>query len=673
MITSPAITLMNRLKCSRKMLAISGVFLIPILLTLTFLVIEQRRVIRFSEQERLGIEYLIPLIKLVQHLPEHRGMTNTYLSGNSALKPRILEKRRQIALDLQTIDDVDHRLGDHLGISADWREIKASWEELQIKAFTDEADSVFQRHTALIARLLSLIKDISDSSHLTLDPHLDTHYIAATIVNFLPNAVEYLGQARGMASGLAARKHINRDDQIRLSVLLTNVQKSIDEMNRAIQVMEQANPKLAATLSNQTKSSILRAENYLDFLRQHILGSDVIEEDASEVFSKGTEVINSNLEILGMLIPRLDQMLAERIQGLYKRMIGLGGFSLLLSILALYLFSGFYWSFIHAIAKLNDGAKALAQGRLGNRIHLDNQDEFSELAHSFNHMADQFANIITHLEALIGQLTNSATQMSNTCATSCQGVEQQRAEIHKVTSAINQMAATVQEIAQNAQKTAESTKNAHDKIQLASRASEETAEVVQSLSKEIGMASTVIGNLATDGEKIGNILDVIREIAEQTNLLALNAAIEAARAGEQGRGFAVVAEEVRTLASRTQDATQEIQGMIQRIQAGTFQAVQVMEEGQRISQETVARKDEETEFLTTIVDTMVQIDEMAMQIADATEQQSCVAEGIRRSIENIYQETSQTLKGTDCISESSRKLASLSTEIQENIHHFSTA
>ena len=220
MLTGPATALMNQLSCSKKMLLISMAFITPLILTLYLLVSEQQETINFSQNEQLGIEYIVPVRQLIQHFPEHRGMTNAYLSGNESFKIKILAKRKQIAEDIRLIDQVDQRLGQQLDTTTQWNNIKASWSRLESEAFDEPAKAVFARHTQLIAKVLELVKHVSDRSNLTLDPELDSFYIKEAIVNLLPQVVENLGQARGMSSGLAARQAITRQESIKLTTLI---------------------------------------------------------------------------------------------------------------------------------------------------------------------------------------------------------------------------------------------------------------------------------------------------------------------------------------------------------------------------------------------------------------------------------------------------------------------
>lgn len=167
MLTAPAIALMNQLSFSKKMLLISIAFITPLVITSYFLVSEEMIAINFAEKELTGLEYILPVQQLIQHFPEHRGMTNAYLSGNESFKAKILAKRKQLAEDIQLIDEVDQRFGVQLGTTAQWGKIKSAWGRLEAEAFTGSAKEIFAQHTALIAEVLDLVKLASDNSNLT--------------------------------------------------------------------------------------------------------------------------------------------------------------------------------------------------------------------------------------------------------------------------------------------------------------------------------------------------------------------------------------------------------------------------------------------------------------------------------------------------------------------------
>ena len=670
MLTAPATALMNKLSCSKKMLLISIAFITPIIFTSYFLVSEQLLDTKFAKSELTGVEYIVPLRQLIQHFPEHRGMTNAYLSGNEGFKAKILAKRKQLVDDIRLIDEVDQRLGAQLETTDKWNKIKKTWGRLEAEAFNGPAKEVFGRHTQLITQVLDLVKHVSDRSNLTLDPELDSFYIKEAIVTLLPQVVENLGQARGMASGLAARKNVTHKESIKLTSLISTVQKNINDLKRGMQVLGQANTSLSNKVGTQVEQTIAGAENYLDFLNANVLNASSITVQSSTVFTKGTDTIKANFKIWDVLAPDLNVLLQQRIEGLYSNMTLVLSIVIGISLLAAYLFVGFYHSFETAIAKLKETAGQLASGNLVPRVELDNEDEFADLAQSFNMMADQFSEVIRQLEVSIDVLAASTEEMSMTSQETNKGVLEQKEQIEQVATAMTEMAATVQEVAKNASETATATQTAHQIVTVGQELSGQTKQVIHALSVEIDQAMSVVQALADDGDKIGSVLGVIQSIAEQTNLLALNAAIEAARAGENGRGFAVVADEVRTLASRTQESTEEIHKMIDRLQTGTSKAVQVMTEGKKRSENTVSETEKGNVQLQDIATSIMSIDDMATHIASASEEQAAVAEEMSRNISNISVVTDQSAQSSEQISQSSEELAKLASDIQQLISRF---
>jgi len=314
------------------------------------------------------------------------------------------------------------------------------------------------------------------------------------------------------------------------------------------------------------------------------------------------------------------------------------------------------------LKRISEIAIAISQNDISHHCHMESDDMIGEIIDAFNHMAGNLRNMIGKISGATTQLAAAAEETSAITEETSHGVQQQQAEIDSIASAMNEMTATVQEVARNAADASNAAAKADGEAKGGALVATEAIGGIDALVSEVDSASKVIRNLEKESENIGSVLDVIRGIAEQTNLLALNAAIEAARAGEQGRGFAVVADEVRTLASRTQQSTQEIQDMIQRLQDGAVNAVKVMEGAQSKAQESSDLVERAAESLAMIAGSVASINDMSAMIASAAEEQSAVAAEMQSNMNNIREVADRSADGAQQTAQASEELARLASE-----------
>ncbi len=294
----------------------------------------------------------------------------------------------------------------------------------------------------------------------------------------------------------------------------------------------------------------------------------------------------------------------------------------------------------------------------------------SEFAHDFNSFMTAVNEAITRSQNTADDLVNSSGELENLSQKTQLGTKSQQNNTAQVASAINEMAASVQVVANNAKDAAKAAQDADDVVQTGNKVVTQTIDALTSLASKVDEASEVILKLESHTGNIGMVLEVIKGIADQTNLLALNAAIEAARAGEQGRGFAVVADEVRTLASRTQQSTEEIQKMIEMLQTEATNAVNVMKTGREQAHEGVEQASKTNEAFATIADSVTIISNMNSQIASAGEQQSIVVDEIHRNVVEINEIAEDTANGAISMADHCNKLSGQSGDLQKLVGKF---
>lgn len=327
-------------------------------------------------------------------------------------------------------------------------------------------------------------------------------------------------------------------------------------------------------------------------------------------------------------------------------------------------------SITDVVDRLNLAAEQMAAGDLTVRCEHYAKDELGQIAAAFNRIGEKFHSVIQELTKSTVQLASASEETSSITNDTSSRIRQQQSETEQVATAMNEMTSTVQEVARNASAADQAAKEADIKADEGIDVTAKALTATRDLANEMQQATEVIRKLEAESDNIGGVLDVIRGIAEQTNLLALNAAIEAARAGEQGRGFAVVADEVRTLAGRTQESTQEIQGMIERLQQGTKGAARVMEQGQSKAQNTLVHVEQADHTLEEINQAVARIKEMNAQIATAAEEQGAVAEEINRNVVAINDLSYQSAQGADQTAVASTEQARLAVSLQTMADRF---
>lgn len=315
-------------------------------------------------------------------------------------------------------------------------------------------------------------------------------------------------------------------------------------------------------------------------------------------------------------------------------------------------------------------AQRIAAGDLSRTVNVTRKDEIGQLMQAMQQMGAGLSTIVSGLQAGIEQLATSAHSLSAVTEQTNLEVSSQKEETEQVATAMNQMTATVHDVARNAEEAALAAQTADTKVDSGQAVVRQSMQRIEQLASSSRSASDSIENLSAEIQNIGTVLGVIKSVAEQTNLLALNAAIEAARAGEQGRGFAVVADEVRALAKRTQQSTEEIERLVSRLQSGAQASVAQIQSSGELVKLAVSDALQTESALGSIAAAVSMIQQMNQQIAAAAEEQSSVAEEINRSVTSIRASADQSALAMQGNAASSIELASLGMELKGMVGHF---
>ena len=322
------------------------------------------------------------------------------------------------------------------------------------------------------------------------------------------------------------------------------------------------------------------------------------------------------------------------------------------------------------LPKLVVEMRRVSDGDLASEIAITRGDEIGDLQEALESMRHRLLEMVSQICDTATGISRASEEMATMALQTSSNIEQQRSETNQVATAMTELTTTVHEVARSVAESANTAKDVHAETQKGSQVVEQTIGAMQHLADHFDETTNVISQLAQDSNNISSVLDVIKSIAEQTNLLALNAAIEAARAGEQGRGFAVVADEVRTLASRTQQSTEEINQMIEALQSRSSRAVQAVGQSQDEVRSVVEQVATAGASLQVITEAVGHINDMSAQIAGAAEEQSAVSEEINRNIVHIDDMASQNAISASQTAEANQQLKQTATQLQDLIRQF---
>lgn len=654
---TPATSIMNRLRFTGKFTLVILVLMIAIGVLAALLYSRLDVSIDQARSELKGLAVVQPLIKTIQLTQQHRGRSAAVLGGKAEQKP---EAERTAKAVEEALAKVEIAMTEALKSSAEWRTIRADWVRLATGGFDMSLVANISAHRELIHKMLAFMTEVADRYGLTQDPEVGSYYLMDTALVRLPNLLETLGRMRANGAGVLAAGKLEVAQANMLNIALANVDDLREQYERNLSKTKRENPSVSSTLENAATKFLADLTQLAGIVRDDIL-TQRFSMSAPDYLKVATNTIDAGYaQTFDTLLPTLEQLVNQRVDRFQRQMTIIFVLAGGVLLLAAYLVAGMYLAVTENVRRLAEGADTIAQGDLTVRIKLACQDELASVAERFNKMAEAVNRTVRNVRANADLVAQAAER---TAASS----EQIARSSLSQSEAASSMAAAVEETTVGIDHISTNARDANEMSERSGKFSQQGGDLVQTVVAEMGeiaravsASANAVEELGKRSDEISSIVKVIKEVADQTNLLALNAAIEAARAGEQGRGFAVVADEVRKLAERTSNSTQQISAMISAVQQDTRLAVDAMKSGVNKVDRGVELSTQAGQKMAEVRSGALRVVDAVREISDALREQATASSDIAKNVETIAQmaeENSAAIAENHSTAEQLQKLA----------------
>ena len=668
----PAVSLMNRLSFGMKFSLISVLFLVPMLVTNFYLVRDSYREFQGTRVELQSLDLLGSSLALRRDLETLNNLVQINVTlGQSG-------KAGNVEAQITTLEQaVLTRLQGLMAMADDPEQIQVfdGKRDEMIAAFkAQQTENSLQSKSALIGKLLAsaqiFSQIITSQAGLSRDNQGDIRQLSELVTLITPTVTQTLGEGRAMGSYSLGQGFLNSASSTRFDELLVQIEKLQAEYGLKLQDALGSSKAARDNLSAAAESSKGSLKQASELFEEQVVMADTLDAPWQAFYDQVTALIDRTYQLNEATLKFLDTQLQQRLAQNRTHMVLQAVALSVVFVLIFYLYGGFYASTRTTLKRLGAMMDKVAAGDMTVNFKANSRDELGELGEVFNGTVRKIHDLIERVGQTVAEVERQAGQVENVSAQSNQAVAGQRTQIEQVATAMNQMSATSLEVARSAAAAVSSAHSVNDETISGRGLVESQQGSIAALASEIDQSVLVINQLASDSQAISRVLEVIKSIAEQTNLLALNAAIEAARAGEQGRGFAVVADEVRTLAKRTQQSTEEIEQMIAKLHGGVGAAVKAMGVSHQMANGTVGQSEKVQQALENILGAVGMIVDQNQQIAAAVEQQTAVAHDIDQNIVEINRAGERTAQGAHQTEDASRALSAQVVELKQLISAF---
>lgn len=665
---SPAIALMNRLSYGMKFCLIGMLCFVPLVIVSSMLVkqaYERVQITQHALDSMALLRQASGLMKNAEALRDLDGVLDQLSQGEHAAE---LEQRTQ-ALRTQVIDALRGLpLNSAEPAAADLIAKRDELIALYTRLGTESVRSRGLLSAQAFGEVSSLLSFSAAYAGLPQDYDRNIRQLNDLVISVTPHITSTLGEGRSVGASSMGLGYLGSDATRSMDELVETLQRLAADYEQVLS-MTLADEALQG-LQAPSRGSLESLNAVMVIFEDDLVLADSLTESWSSFYQRLTTEIDKTYVFNSAVFDSLETVLSERAVANMRSMVVL--LAALLAVLALitYLYLGFYMATRRTLQTLSSLMAQVARGDMTVGIKVDSKDELGALAGEFNITVSRIRDLIRQVSETSGLVAEQSRQVEDISAESSSAVAAQRNQIEQVATAMNEMAATSQEVARSAASAVDNAEKVSKETLSGQTLVESSVTSIGKLASEIENSVKVINQLAEDSSSISRVLEVIKGVAEQTNLLALNAAIEAARAGEQGRGFAVVADEVRTLARRTQQSTEEIEQMISRLQSGVSAAVKAMGSSHAMTGSTVEASGKVQAALVNILGAVNHIVDQSQQIAAAAEEQTAVSHDIDQNIVQINEAGERTAKGARRTEESSGRMGQLVKDLQSIISAF---
>lgn len=689
---------MNRLKYIQKFAVIGGVLGIPILIMSFMLLSTTNKEIDTIQKRQVGTEYNTLLKDFLQDVQQHRAISVSVISGDASAKPKQEEKQSEIQEEIADIDAFVKGTGSSIQVTDQWAEMKQQWNTIQSDVESLNIQEATSMHIDYLGSILDFMVVIGDQSELFLAKSPENYYIINDVTTTLPNLTEHLGQIRAVGMSIATEQKITDEQKIQLVSLYASVENSLEQLEHGKAIIFTNMPSLENSLGETSQSTLEETNKFLEFVQKEFSTNTSITVNPDEFYNMATATIDTSFKLYELETKELNSIMTQQAKDLKLTKAAIIAVVVLIFILTIYIFIGFYLSISSTVQKLKAVTIHVADGDLETELDLQTKDEMKDVETAFNNMIQNLRSLIhqikssaEHLASSSAELSASAEQTSRaseqitlTVQDVAAGTEKQVESVNDSSTVVNEVSAGIQQVAANAQSVTVTAANASTNAADGEQAIQVAVNQMNSINHSVNDAALVVKELGARSLQIGEIVDVITNIAGQTNLLALNAAIEAARAGQHGQGFAVVADEVRKLAEQSASSAQQIGQLITSIQKETEKAVQTMNAATAEVTDGITAISTAGNSFAEIKGSVSEVAEQIGQVSAAAQQMLVGAEQVVGSIEviseiaqvssegtqNISSITEEQLASMEEIEASSITLSRLAEELQETVSKF---